>query len=567
MRIFTLLAAATVVATLPAQKVNEVEPNDTAATAMPITSGMHIAASYATTADEDWFSFTLTAPGQVHLHTVANGTLLLGLSRDNRIAFYDATGTTRLAWNDGAVGTMADCGVTLPAGSYVARVALKSGTAVAYDLDFYVHPVNPIDTVEAAEPNGAANAPTQFTLGDTLEGELVVSAPADEDYWAFQLTGRGIVLAATYDDGGVPQADNLALRYHTGGPGAWTAIGLGDVSNSASHRITNLTHPGMLLAGSYAIAVKGGTAAAGTPPWDYTKLGKYSLRTALIDMPGSNTTAEGVEPNNTTTTFAGAFNPGDDLTGNTTGSLDEDWFLFTSAGATTFGAMAEGTGGTPLAGSTLRLYDAAGTLVTTASGGSTTHAKMVFTIERAGVYYLSVAGPTIAVTGNYLLHTGSTPALYVSTTTRVEPASTNACIGSNGLRPLLGYMSGETPAFGSTFITRVERAFASSFVVGMIGTSNTLGYGSIPLPFLISYGGLDPQNQPTPCYVRVDPLIMIAVLTDASGNGEYGYQFAWTPSALGLKIYQQALCFDPVVNSLGLTVSNDASYVLGDRPF
>ncbi|MFY9341138.1 MAG: hypothetical protein WAT39_01525 [Planctomycetota bacterium] len=557
------------VAALPlaAQKIAEVEPNDTAATAQPIVPGNHITASYATAADEDWFSFTLTAPGQVHLHTVATGTLALGTSRDNRIAFYDATGTTRLAWNDGAVGSMADCGVTLPAGSYTARVALKTGTAGTYDLDLYVLPQNPIGTVEGPEPNGATGTPTSFTPGATLEGELIAPAPTDEDYWQFTLTGRSIVLAATYDDSGVPQADNLALRFHTGLPGAWTALGTSDATNSASHRITTLAHPGMLLAGTYAIAVKGGTVAAGTAPWDYTKLGKYALRTALIDMNGANTTTEGAEPNNTTTTPAGSFNLGDDLTGNTTGSLDEDWFLFVVPGPTTIGAMAEGTGATPLAGSSLRLYDSAGTLMTSASGSATSHGKLVYTIERPGIYFLSIAGPTVAVTGNYLLHTGGCTPLYVSNSTRVEPASTNACIGSNGLRPLIGYMSGETPAFGSTFITRVERTLASSFAVGMIGTSNTVAFGSIPLPFFIAWGGLDSQSQPTPCYVRVDPLVTIFIPTDAAGSGEYSYMFNYVASALGLKVYQQALCWDPTLNGLGLSVSNDASYVLGDRPF
>src|SRR5688572_32099306 len=96
----TSLCLAALAANLAAQKVAEVEPNDTAATAMPVAHGMHIMAGYATAADEDWFSFTLAAPGQVHLHTVATGTLSLPQSRDNRIAFYDATGTTRLAWND-----------------------------------------------------------------------------------------------------------------------------------------------------------------------------------------------------------------------------------------------------------------------------------------------------------------------------------------------------------------------------------------------------------------------------------------------------------------------------------
>lgn len=563
-----LSLAAVLAVGLPAQKVTEIEPNDSAATAMPITPGMHIAASYATTADEDWFSFTLAAPGQVHLHTVGTGTLSLGVTRDNRIAIYDAAGATRLAWNDTAVGTMADCGVTLPAGSYTARVNLKSGTAAAYDLDFYVLPVHAIDTVEAAEPNGATGTPTPFTLGNTIEGEILPGAVADEDFWSFTLTGRGIALAASWDDGGVPQLDNMALRFYAGAPAAWTALGASDATNSQSHRVTTLAHPGMLQAGTYAIGVKGGSAAVGTAPWDFTKTGKYSLRTALIELPDANVTNEAAEPNNSIATPAGMLAPGDAVYGNSTGSLDEDWYMIAVGGPVTIGAIAEGTGAAPLAGSTLRLWDATGTTsLASASGSATTHGRLVFTLERAGIYYLSIQGPTTLVTGDYLLHLGGCYPLYVSSTTRVEPASTNACIGSNGQRPLIGYMQGETPAFGSTFITRVERTYPSSFAVGIIGVSNTMASGSIPLPFLLGYGGLDSQMNPTPCFVRVDPVIMIAVLTDASGSGEYSYNFGYAPSGIGLKVYQQALCYDPALNALGLSVSNDASYVLGDRPF
>ena len=283
---------------LVAQKVNEIEPNDTPAQAQAIAPGMHVACTYTTAAptDDDWFSFTLAAPGQVHLHASAGGTLSLGISRDNRIAIYDASGTARLAWNDSAVGSMADCGVTLPPGSYTAVVNLKTGGVAGndYGLDFYVLPVNPIDAFEGAEPNDSTGTPTPFALGDTLEGDL--STSADVDFWQFTLTGRGYVAAATYDDGGVPQLDNLALRfYQETTPGVWTAIGASNATNSASHRVTTLAHPGLLGAGTYAIAVQAGTAAAGTAPWNYVKTGRYSLRTCLIDMPGTSGTPEAPE--------------------------------------------------------------------------------------------------------------------------------------------------------------------------------------------------------------------------------------------------------------------------------
>lgn len=564
-----LLSTTLLLCPLVAQKVSEIEPNDTPAQAQSITAGMHVACTYTATAptDDDWFAFSLAAPGQVHLHASAGGTLSSGISRDNRIAIYDASGTVRLAWNDSATGNMADCGVTLPAGSYTAVVNLKTGGVAGndYGLDFYVLPADPIDTVEGAEPNDATGTPTPFTLGDTIEGDLLAST--DVDFWQFTLTGRGIVQAASYDDGGVPQLDNLSLRYYQQvAPGSWTPVGTA-ATNSASHRITNLSHTGTLPAGTYAIEVQAGTAAVGTAPWQLLKTGRYSLRTRLIDMPGAGVAIEAPEPNNTPTSPAGGLGLGDDATGNISGGNEEDWYIFVVGGPTTIGAMAEGAVTSPLGGSGLRLYDAGGTLITTASGGATTHARMIYTIERAGLYFLAIYGPVVAASGNYVLHTGATAPLYVSATTRIEPASTNACIGSNGLRPLLGYLSGETPAFGSTFLTRVERALPSAPVGVFLGFSNTFAFGSVPLPAFLDFGGLDSLGNPSTCDVRVDPIGFVGVATDGSGYGEYSLSFPFVPGDIGLKIFQQAMCLDPTLNGWGVSLSNDANYVLGDRPF
>ena len=43
--------------------------------------------------------------------------------------------------------------------------------------------------------------------------------------------------------------------------------------------------------------------------------------------------------------------------------------------------------------------------------------------------------------------------------------------------------------------------------------------------------------------------------------------FGYSTEAIGLRIYQQALCFDRSLDAIGLSVSNDSSYLLGDRPF
>ncbi|HEX5050967.1 MAG TPA: prealbumin-like fold domain-containing protein [Planctomycetota bacterium] len=561
-----------VTAGLSAQQiVTEVEPNDLPAQAQPITPGQQIVASFSTTTDEDWFSFTLTSPGQAHLRSINSGTLSLSLTRDTRIALYDASGTTRLAWNDGASGTRADCGVTLPAGSYLYRVGIKTAitSAVNYDLDFFVLPSRPIDVVESPEPNDPnvpGGVPTPMSLGNTIEGSL--SAPTDVDFWSFTLPNPGIVQAVSFDDGGVPQLDNMALRfYQQVAPGAWTALGTGNATNSASHRVSNLQHPGILAAGTYAIAVQAGTAAAGTPPWDYVQTGRYSLRTCFIDMHGAAALPEAPEPNSdpATATFMVL---GLDATGSAQAGNDPDWYSFTITAPTTVGAMAEGTGASPLPGSTLRIWDANGNTYGSASGNATTHGRLITTLIVPGTYYLEIAASQFAMTGDYILHTGECSPVYVQSSTRVEPASTNACIGSGGNRPLIGYLPGETPIFNSTFVTRIERTIPTSFAAVALGLSNTTALGgSLPLPALLDVGGLDPMGNPTPCMLRVDPVVLLLVLTDASGTGEFAWKFPFSAPNIGTKIYEQALCFDPTLNSLGLSVSNDASFVVGDLPF
>lgn len=564
------------VATAAAQQiVTETEPNDTAAQAQPIQPGQHLACSFAATADEDWFSFTLAAPAQVHLRSVNQGTLSLSTTRDTRIALYDAAGNVRLAWNDAASGTRADCGVTVPAGSYCWRVGLKAtiSAPAVYDLDFVALPVNPITAVEGAEPNDptlpGGGAPTPIALGDTVEGNL--ASPTDVDFWAFTIAVPGVLQVVSYDDGGIPQLDNLALRYYQElTPGVWNAIGTGNATNSLSHRVTTLTHTGLLQPGNYAVAVMAGTAVTGTAPWDFQKVGQYSLRTRFLAMLGSAQLPEAAEPNSSTTT-AGLCVLGEDCLGSAQSGNDPDWYAFTISAPITISAMAEGTGllgGSPLPGSTLRLWDANGVSVGSASGSATTHGRLITTLTLPGTYYLEIAASQFAMSGDYLLHTGASTPLYIPSTTRVEPASTNACIGSNTLRPLLGYLPGETPVFNSTFVTRIERTVGPTFVILTLGLSNvTAAGGTVLLPVLLGFGLPDSQSQPTPCYLRVDPVVMLLAVTDAAGTTEFGWTFPWQPSATGTRVYEQVICWDPTLNPLGISVSNDASFVVGDVPF
>lgn len=544
-----------------AQRVPEVEPNDAVAAAQSLTPGVHVEANLAA-GEQDWFSFTLAATTQVHART--SGNFAVNPSVDTYVAIYDAAGATRLAWDDNSDGSHSDCGVTLPPGAYTVLVMGKATTTTgAYGMDLIALPALPINGNEGPEPNnnpGSGGAPTPFTPGDTVAGELTTAA--DVDWWSFTLTTRSIVQAACMDDGGVPQLDNTRLAFFQGAGLSWTAFGTASFILT-SHRAFNLAHPGMLAPGSYAIEVSSATStAAGTAPWNYTKAGKYALRTRAIPLPGLNVVAEGAEPNNTAATAA-FLTLGDDAAGNTTGSLDGDWYGFAVGGGTTIGAMCEAAAGGGVAGTTLRLYDSNGVSVATASGSSTTHGRLIYTVPTTGIYYLEVAGAVLASQGNYVLHTGSVDAMFVPSSFAQQPASTNACPGSNTLRPILQSASGEKPALGSNYVLRLERALANTLAVVAVGFSNTLANGAVPLPFDLAALGAPG------CFLRVDPAITFGLVTDPAGLAFLDFVLPGQPSLRGATLFQQALCFDPLVpgNTLQLTVSNDSKIVCGDRTF
>jgi DUF971 family protein len=548
---------------LLAQRVPELEPNNSVLQAQTLVAGQHVTANLVA-GEQDWFAFTLAAAQRVSVRT--SGNFATNPSVDTFVAIYDAAGATRLAWNDNADGSHSDCGVTLPAGNYTALVMGKLATTAGdYGVDFVALPFEPIDANEASEPNGnpsGGGSPSPLLLGDTVAGELATAA--DVDWWQFTLTVPSIVQACAFDDGGVPQLDQARLQFfQESTPGSWTAIGTVG-QNSTSHRAFNLNHTGMLPAGNYAIEVSSATTtAAGTAPWNYLKAGRYALRTCVVEMTGFGAVPEGPEPNNNAAN-APFLVLGQDATGNISGSNEGDWYAFFVNGPTTVGAMCE-TGPAPgITGTTLRIYDGNGVAIATASGSSMTHGRLVATVREAGTYYLEVAGAVFAGAGNYVLRTGSCAPLFVASSVTTQPPSTNACPGSNGLRPNLGVASGEKPYLGTTFVMRLSNAVANTFVVPMVGLSDTSAFGgTVPLPFDLTALGAPG------CFVRVDPLVTLGFLADASGVAFVDFPLVPNLSQRGTAVFVQCLCFDPFLagNTLQLTVSNDLRLIAGDRSF
>lgn len=545
-----------------AQTVPEVEPNDAVGQAQVLVAGEHVLANLVA-GEQDWFSFVLPADAQVQVRT--SGNYNINPSVDTYVAVYDGTGATRLAWDDNSDGNHSACGVTLPAGVYTVLVVGKTASvAGAYGLDFAVLPAAPIGNVEGAEPNdnpGLGGTPTAITLGNTLAGELANTS--DVDWYSFTLTTRAIVQAVCMDDAGGPQLDQTRLAfYQETSPGVWAAFGTSSFI-STSHRAFNLAHAGMLAPGNYAIEVSSATSTvAGTAPWNYLKTGKYSVRTSIMAMPGIAVAFEAPEPNNNATA-APFFLPGDDATGNISGSNEGDWYAFFIGSATTIGAMCE-TGPAPgCTGTALRIYDSSGAIVANGSGGgANAHARLITTLRDPGFYYLEVAGAVVASAGNYVLHTGACDPMFIASSVTTQPPSTNACPGSNLLRPNLGTSSGEKPFLGSTFVSRVSNVLPNTLVAPILGLSNlTASGGTVPLPL-----DLGPIGAPG-CFLRIDPFVFGSAISDGAGVATFANAIPAQASIRGFSIWMQCLCLDPTLNTLGLSVSNEVRVILGDRTF
>jgi hypothetical protein len=424
-----------------------------------------------------------------------------------------------------------------------------------------------VQTVEAVESNGdpaLGGLPTPIALGDTFTGDL--SSSTDSDWYTFTLTGRAIVQAAVYDDGGVPQLDSTKIQlYRETMPGTGTYAAYGTSSTLAtSHRALNLNHPETLPAGNYAFEITVGSALPGTAPLNYNLVGKYGVRTLLLAMPGTNTVSESVEPNTSPATAA-YLNLGDYAIGNCSGQNEGDWYGFVVNGPTTVAAMADNWGPTAITDTTVRLYDGNGTLITSQSSGGpagTSHGRLIFTVPQAGIYFFEVSGGLFAATGDYILYTAGANPMFAAAGWNIQPPSTNACLGSNGLRPALGVNSSEAPMIGSTFVVRLINALPNAVVVPFFGFSNTVGNGgTTPLPF-----DLGPLGAPS-CFVRVDPASSMIAVADGAGVLYLDFRIPAMTGLRGLPYFMQALLFDATNNALGVSVTNDARMLLGDRGF
>lgn len=184
MRLSLLSASLLLAPAVMAQRFPEIEPNDTPATAQPVTVGTQIDAALSASTDQDWFSFTVAAYTRVRIHTS-------GI--DSRIAILDGTGTTYLAIDDdtrtSTYGFSSELALNLSAGTYMVQVVPYSTTITfgSYTLDIAELPltvydgveVEPNDTHLTATPTGVLGAGAKKFMGNLAPNTVVFNGTVD----------------------------------------------------------------------------------------------------------------------------------------------------------------------------------------------------------------------------------------------------------------------------------------------------------------------------------------------------------------------------------------------------
>jgi subtilisin-like proprotein convertase family protein len=180
------LAAPLVPTALPAVPGSEAEPNDSPATASPISSGERIRANLLAAGDVDYYRFDALAGERVFAATVTAGSA--NSSADSQLTLIASNGTKVLEFddNDGSQGASASsiAGARIPAdGVYYLKVNDASGNAateIPYDLYLQLRSGTPQAEVE---PNDKAEQANLLTAGEVTG----IHTPENADFFSIVL--------------------------------------------------------------------------------------------------------------------------------------------------------------------------------------------------------------------------------------------------------------------------------------------------------------------------------------------------------------------------------------------
>jgi len=558
MRIHSALVFCSLGCGLVAQRGPEVEPNNASAQAQAVPLGSQLDATLVA-GEQDWFSFATTG-GNVRLF--AHGATEL----DTVFELRDAAGTTVLAVNDDSSGYFSSIACNLAAGTYTLKVTGWSlTTAGPYQLE--IGQIGALAATAAeSEPNDTLAQANPIAGGDILDANL---GAADQDWYRITLTAPRTGLWFLIGEGSAPWVGNHRYEiYDAAGVLLAPTSTLGSNAGNSSGTEIRSSQIRCWPAGTYHLVVKNSTAPSSLGL--LVPQGNYRLRLCTMPMGQGATTAE-VEPNNSVAT-ATPMTLGGRASGAITNSAGADSsdvfgpFVFGTAAVLQYQTL-QGTTGA-LLDSTVRLLAEDGTPLVTSTVGNTltttSHARATVSFSVApATYYVEVLSPgtNAAQAGSYFFEIGASEAPFVVASYSLGDVNT-ACLGSNSQRPTLSVDSpGESPVLGTNLSRTVGMLppFAPFFLVE--GLSDDFANGVIPLPY--DLGGLGAPN----CAVHVDPVSTLLMFGSASGEVVLNATQVNSIVFRGLAIYEQVLVLDPAANALGLTSSNYARRLFGERHF
>ena len=405
---------------------------------------------------------------------------------------------------------------------------------------------------------------------DTFVVELV-----DMDYWQVVLTAptTGIFLLITEGDAPWVSGHRFEVCDSAGVP--VSAATLGDNNGLGARTSTTRVWP----AGIYHVAVRSpvGPSTPTVAPALENRTGNYLLELHLMPMDTAGLVAEsetigGPNTNNAPAT-AVPFAPGQIGQGNitnTSGTDPSDWWgpIVISTPSTITFQTRQGVA-PALLDSTINLRDAAGALVIGATEGNlltpTSHARATVTLAPTpGTFYLEVVSPGAGATqgGSYELQLGAiVSAPYVPGSYELFEA--NGACGAAPF-PVLSNQwtsNAEIPLTGTTFARWLGGCPPSALYLHLIGFSNSLANGAIPLPFDMAVLGAPG------CTINVDPVILLTGITDATGSANLITLVPGSNVFRGSAWYEQAIVSNPAANAFGAQFSNYARAIVGDRSY
>ncbi len=267
----------------------EVEPNETAATATPITlvnGAAVIQANILPIGDVDYYSFTGTAGDRVYAAVVTQ--LSAGSNSDSQLTLFASDGTTPIEFDDdnGSFAALSSsiAGATLPAtGTYYLKVNDFSATASIRYYRLYLQLRSGAPAAEAEPNDTPATANVLAAGGGWISGARNPAAASEQDWYSLPLNAGDTVFLSLDAD---PERDGVTWNARLG-------LGLfGDATNQilvvddpGATEGVNPTIPSEAMvftvkdAGNYFVFVDSATAATGGPT------ATYHLNVTVIPRP------------------------------------------------------------------------------------------------------------------------------------------------------------------------------------------------------------------------------------------------------------------------------------------